>query len=61
MALRFGKRDKPDGDGNGKDPDAFTPQPENAHSWFHYARRAADTYNYDYALTCYYIMDTVRV
>ena len=58
MALRFGRK-KPQesaaaGDGdNGREQVAFEPQPEKARRWFEHARLAAETYNHDYALTCY--------
>lgn len=41
--------DEQPGDGGG----GFQPQPEKARVWFDYARAAADSYNYEYALTCY--------
>lgn len=31
----------------------FQPQPEKARVWFDYARTAADSFNYEYALACY--------
>ena len=31
----------------------FVPQPEKARKWFDYGRNAADTSNFEYALTCY--------
>lgn len=31
----------------------YTAQPEKAHKWFEHARTAADSANYDYALSCY--------
>jgi len=40
------------GDGKAGNAD-FHPQPEKARKWFDYARNAADTSNFDYALTCY--------
>lgn len=43
---------KDDG-GSGKSGDAFTPEPEKANVWFNYAKAAADSSNYEYALTCY--------
>jgi tetratricopeptide (TPR) repeat protein len=39
--------------GGGASGDGFSPDPEKARKWFEYARAAADTYNYEYALTCY--------
>jgi hypothetical protein len=36
-------------DGNAE----FQAQPDKARKWFDYARNAADTSNFDYALTCY--------
>ena len=47
-------RKKPsDGDGDdGKKPE-FTPQPEAARKWFEHAKTSADTYNFEYALTCF--------
>ncbi len=32
---------------------AFEPQPEKARVWFDYAKSAADSFNYEYALACY--------
>lgn len=49
VALRFGKKN---GDDRDETP-AFEPQPDKAHKWFEHARAAAETYNYDYALTCF--------
>jgi len=41
-----------EGDPGGGDGQ-FQAQPEKARKWFDYARNAADTSNFDYALTCY--------
>ncbi|MHC5023004.1 MAG: tetratricopeptide repeat protein [Planctomycetota bacterium] len=55
MALFRRKSGEPPEDDNsgGKPEDDFSPQPDKARTWFEYARTAADSYNYEYALTCY--------
>jgi tetratricopeptide (TPR) repeat protein len=58
VALRFGRK-KPEEpasagtDDIGKEAPSFEPQPETARRWFERAKAAADSYSYDYALTCY--------
>lgn len=53
--VPFFRKKPPEGDegGNGKEEPKFEPQPDKAQKWFDTARTAADSFNYDYALTCY--------
>jgi len=39
--------------GSGGGTDGFQPQPEKARRWFDHARTAADSTNFEYALSCY--------
>ena len=56
MAIFRKKQSDPPADGGSGDGGGggdFVPQPEKARTWFEYAKAAADSSNYDYALTCY--------
>ena len=53
MALFRKKTSEPDDGDSGGEESVFTPQPEKARKFFDHARTAADSFNYDYALTCY--------
>lgn len=55
MAL-FKKKPPPEGGDSGdsgSEDFEYTAQPEKAQKWFEHARTAADSSNYDYALSCY--------
>jgi tetratricopeptide (TPR) repeat protein len=60
LALFFKKKPDAAGDGgagaegmSGNGDGSFKPDPEKARKWFEYARAAADSSNFEYALTCY--------
>jgi tetratricopeptide (TPR) repeat protein len=53
VALFRKKPPEPDNGSGGGEESVFTPQPEKARKWFETGKTAADSFNYDYALTCY--------
>ncbi|MHC5026852.1 MAG: hypothetical protein ACYTGR_08860 [Planctomycetota bacterium] len=51
--MAFFKKKGGGNEGDGKGPVEFVPQPEKARKWFQHAQTAADSTNFDYALSCY--------